>query len=460
MDEVPTLRLVHPQKQFDDTDCGNAERLVHHFAGTFHYVEEWDEFVVWNGTFWERDPRRTRMGSLAKKISSHIKAEAKALGIATDNGKRIYAWAKQSRQNARVSAMIHLVRSERGIAISHKLLDVHGWKLCCRNTTIDLKTGDMKLHDLRDLNTKAIDTRYDKKAKAPLWEAFLEQVIPDVAVRHFIQKYIGYCLTADVGERTFVVFYGGGKNGKSVFLRVTQALLGTYATTCAPGLLMAQKNEAHPTEIADLFGVRLAVASEVKKGRSFDEEKVKKLTGGDVLKARRMQEDFWQFDPTHKILLATNHKPRVTDATDSFWDRLALVEFGVRIQKVDRTLGERIIKKELSGVLAWAVEGCLAWQKEGLEQPKSVKHATLEYRGAEDVIGAFFDECCELLPTAWTPTSTILASVEKWCALNTRFALSRRDVTEWLSQHDCSPKRNTKGTVRGWTGVHMKPEAS
>jgi putative DNA primase/helicase len=461
-DEAPRLRLVHPAKSFECTDLGNAERLVYHYGSNFHYVVDWDEFIVWESTHWHRDPQQVHMLELAARTVRAIRQEAKskfALNSeqATKEGNRILAWAAQSQANARISAMINLARAQRNVAISHSRLNQNRWSLNVKNGTVDLHDGKVKPHEPRDLNTQCLTIRFDRKAEAPRWRKFLEQILPDKATREFVQRYIGYCLTGEVNERSFVVFYGGGKNGKSVFLRVVQSMLADYARTCAPGLLMSQRNDPHPAEIADLFLARLAVASEVRKGRTFDEEKVKRLTGGDRLKARRMQENWWEFDPTHKLLLALNHRPRVADTSDSFWDRLVLVEFGVRIseKQADPGLGERIIKNELAGVLRWAVEGCLAWQKDGLQPPKQVKQATDEYRDEEDVIGAFLSECCVFDSLAFTPTARIAAAAEKWAADGSRYRPSQRDIADALRQRRCISKRDPKGLVRGWKGVRL-----
>jgi putative DNA primase/helicase len=342
------------------------------------------------------------------------------------------------------------------VAVSHERLDANAWLLNVKNGILDLRSGELSPHKPTDLITRVADVRFDRRAKADSFKKFLARVLPDEETRLFLQRFIGYSLTGDVGERVFVVCYGGGRNGKSVLLRIIQAMLGKYSTTCAPGLLMARKDEAHPADVADLFGARLAVASEVKKGRTFDEEKVKRITGNDMLKARRMRENFWEFLPTHKIILATNHKPRVADATDSFWDRIALIPFDVRIDdgEVDRSLAERLIKEELSGILTWAMEGCLAWQKEGLRIPKAIVDATRAYRASQDVVGGFVEDCCRLVVSDdFISTATLMAAANKWCVENERFVFNKNDLAEWLSQHNC--KNTSTGKIRGWKGIRL-----
>jgi len=447
--------------QFQLTDRGNAERLAFYFGKRIKYVKKWRLFVVWNGKAWERDEDSTAIMALAMRATDRIKEEIRV--APEKRQKTLKSWKKQSGFAARLEAMIRLVRALPDMTIQHVLLDKHPYLLNCRNGTVDLITGKLKKHDPKDFLTKMIDITFDAKAKAPRFEKFLSTVVPDTAVRSFIQRFAGYCATGNVEERMFVVLHGGGRNGKSVFLRCLQNALGPYATSAAPGLLMAKQQDGHPAEVADLYGARLAVASEVRKGRVFDEEAVKRLTGNDRLKARFMRENFWSFDPTFKLLIAANHKPRVRDASDSFWDRIALVSFDVRIKdhQLDRKQPTKL-DGELQGVLNFIIEGCLQWQKLGLSAPKTVKASTKEYRAAEDVIGMFLGERCELKPhevknpeCPITPTSDLMRAVKGWCERNNFYAFSEKDLAERLAEAECEPSR-TK-TFRGWKGVTLIP---
>ena len=196
-------------------------------------------------------------------------------------------------------------------------------------------------------------------------------------------------------ERKFLLLHGAGKNGKSVLLGLLRHVMGPYCGTMAPGLLMARENDAHPAEVADLFGLRLAIASEVKQGRAWDEEQVKRLTGGtDELKARNMRENWWGFMPTHKLMIALNDMPRVRDVTPAFWDRAILIPFTVRIsdKKEDKGLAKKLIATESSGMLAWMLQGCMDWQEEGLPRPEAIAEATDDYRENEDFVGRFIKE--------------------------------------------------------------------
>jgi putative DNA primase/helicase len=457
----PLPRDKSPRLKFDLTDRGNAERLAYYYGDRVKYVEKWQCFIVWNGRYWERDPNLTRLKGLAMRTIDRLKAEAKKFEKGSEIRGRIYSWKIQCGAAGRLMAMTSLVHALPGMTIDHALLDQHPNLLNCRNGTIDLTTGKLQRHDSGNLLTKMVAVDYNPKARAPQFEKFLRKVIPEVDVRDFLHRFAGYCATGDVGERIFVVLHGVGRNGKSVFLRCLQKALGPYATSAAPGLLMAKQQDAHPAEVADLYGARLAVASEVRKGRVFDEEAVKRLTGNDRLKARFMRENFWEFDPSFKLLIAANHKPRVKDASDSFWDRIALVSFSVRIKdnELDRNLPAKL-DGELQGILTWIVEGCMAWRELKLSPPKSVKAATKEYRATEDVVGMFFSERCKFGPADLpacpvTPTADLMRAVKGWCERNNFHPFSEKDLAERLAEAECKPARTN--SARGWRGVTLIP---
>ena len=444
-------------KAFATTDLGNAERLVFSAKEDFRYIPAWGKYLTWNGRSWEEDTGGIATLRLAKAALQVIKRQA-VEATSEEKKKRYFKWYVQSQARPRLEAMVALAKAEPGVVASHNDLDKNPWLLNVKNGTLNLDTGKMQPHAQIHMLTRLAPVKYDPKAKAPRWDRFLKTVLPDAEVRLFVQKFIGYALTGQVTERMFVVFFGGGRNGKSVFLRVIQKMLGPYAVSAAPGLLMSKETEAHPTEVADLFGTRLAIASEVKKGRTFDEEQVKRLTGNNQLKARRMREDFWEFEPTHKLMLAANHKPKVRDASDSFWDRIALVPFAVRIKDkdIDRDLLTKL-NAELSGVLTWAVEGCALWRKQGLKIPEAIRVATQEYREGEDKVGRFIEERCTKGPLAVATNKELARAIKKWCEANNVYVFSERDLAERLVDLGCERKAKIGPQKdRGWAGIALK----
>lgn len=444
---------------FDCSDTGNAERLAANFGHHVHFVPSWEQYLVYTGKYWKRDTADVSIGRLAKETIAKMLGEAKHLDAFEK--KALEKWKKKSASKGARRAMVDLLKHEEGIALDHEEFDKNPWLLNVANGTLDLRTGVPKPHDPKDLITKYIPIAYNSKAKAPRWRKFLEEVLPNEAVRAFVQRFFGYCLTGLVGERVFVVFMGGGCNGKTAFVNAIEHVLGQYTTTVAPTLLIAKPNESHPTETASLFGVRLGVVSETKKGSTFDEERVKRYTGGDRLAARRMHEDWWYFEPTHKLALLCNHRPRVRDATDSFWDRVAMVPFEVRIPKhrIDKELKSKL-REEAEGILLWMVEGCAMWREKGLDPPREVADATLAYRNDEDVVGRFLNECCVAEKEAFTLTSEIMKVNKVWAENLNLHQVSAKDLAERLQREPWNCAATKRMGNMGWKGVKVTKKVS
>jgi putative DNA primase/helicase len=449
-------------KVFACTDTGNAERLAHRYGEVIRYIPAWGEHIVFEKGRWRRDTGDVVVGRYGKETVSHIPEE----GINEDpKGKaRFLKWQTNSYSRSGRAAMLALLKSEEGIALDHEELDTNPWLLSVQNGTIDLKTGKfMEGHNPRDYLTHVLPIKYNPKAKCPRWLKFLKEVMPDPEIRDFVHRFAGYCLTADVTERIFVVFHGDGLNGKSVFVKALESVMGKYAISAAPTLVTATEKEAHPTEVADLFRVRLASISETRKGSAFNEEKIKRLSGDDRLRARRMHEDHWEFEPTHKLLLLMNHKPRVRDTTNSFWDRCRIVPFNVRIKKADKMLKFKL-REEREGILVWQLEGLKLWHEKGLGMPGAVEQATKEYREEEDVAGRFLLECCSFEnKTAFTRTAALTKVNKAWTeSLNIHYPTSTKELSEKLRLHGCTPDKevikDSEGELRehaGWRGVRL-----
>lgn len=397
---------------FEFTDLGNAGRLEHLHGADLRWVDTWDQWHVWDGGRWAPDC------TLEVNRRANLTVHSLALEATKYGGlsglKDCMKWYDKSQSKRGLDAMIGLVKALGRIPVSHDQFDRQPWLLNCPNGTVDLRMGQVLMHRREDLLTTCSPTPFDVAATCPTWDQFLASVFPadpgnpskggNVNLISFVQKLLGYCLSGVVLSNLLPIFWGGGSNGKSTFLDVVQDVIGpAYAMQAPPGLLMTRQFEQHPTELADLFGKRFVVTTETQQNRQLDEAMVKQLTGGDKIRARRMREDFWEFAPTHKIVLCTNHRPAVRGNDHGIWRRLLLVPFQVRFWDPDRNETgpahlrqdkdlKAKLKAESAGILAWLVRGCLAWQREGLEQPPDVRETTEEYRADQDVLGRFLGE--------------------------------------------------------------------
>lgn len=381
------------------TDLGNARRLVGLFGDRIRYCAPWRRWLIWDGTRWREDATE-EIYRLAKKVPQSIRREA-AKERNEERAKQLFAWAIQSESKKRIEATIALARSEPGVPVEPSDLNRDPWLLNVSNGTIDLMTGRLRPHQQGDLITKIAPVAFDPQAKCEKWEAVLMRVLGcDWDLIGFVRRALGYALSGNVGEHAIFFLFGTGRNGKSTVLDTVLALLGDYACTVDAGLITAKQHADHPTGLTDLDGCRFVPTIEVEDGKRLAEALVKKLTGGDRIKARRMHKDNYEFYPTHKIFLAANHEPEIKGTDEGIWSRIKMIPFRVFIPPEERVkdLDKKLVTAEGPGILAWLVRGCLEWQRIGLADPRVITEATAGYRAEQNVLGRFFEECCVVQP--------------------------------------------------------------
>ena len=283
----------------------------------------------------------------------------------------------------------------------------------------------------RILLTKLCPTEYHASAIAPYWEAFVLAIFDENrALMEYVQRLLGMYLTGDVSQQLVPIFFGEGSNGKTTLLTAVCSVLGPdYGMEANEGFLEAGGRGRHPTELADLFGKRLVVVDETEQCGQLNEARLKRLTGGNQVRGRRMNQDFWEFSPTHKLIIASNHRPTVQGNDHGVWRRIRLVPFCVQFWKpddlpagaaqppahlrADPTLPTKL-KAEEAGILAWLVRGCLAWQRQGLDAPAQVREATLAYKDSQDLLTQFVEECCTKAPGSRERASHVDDAYAHW----------------------------------------------
>jgi putative DNA primase/helicase len=307
------------------------------------------------------------------------------------------------------------------------------------NGTVDLRTGELRKHSQIDLITRVAPIAYDGAAEAPRFEQFLLEIMDNDAARvAFIQRWFGYCATGETSEQKMVLHIGPGANGKSTLLDAVGSVFGEYAGTAPPGLLTAPTSDRHPAEIADLAGRRLVTAHESDEGSILREALLKQATGGDRLKARFMRQDFFEFSPTHKLQLLTNHKPTVRGQDYALWRRLLLVWYkvsfgaatdviaGIAQRERDMSLGMKLAAEKV-GIFNWVVKGAVEWYKNGLNPPDSVIEASAAYRVEQDRLMLFVSDVCILDSEAFTPINGpfgLYGAYTRWCKENGYHAIA------------------------------------
>ena len=432
------------------TDVGNAARLLLKHGADLRFSVGPGVWLIWDGKRWKQDERK-KIISLCKNTALSILDEAKQ----AEDPRRddLMKWARASQKRERVTAMAAL--AEPDVAVGPDDLDSDPWLFNCKSGTIDLRTGELRTHRREDLITKLAPVEYDPDAPCPRFMAFLNEIFDaDQDLIGFVQRWLGHCLTGDITEQYLMIFWGDGNNGKSVLLDTCCSLMGEYAGMAPPDLLTVRKNPEHPTEVASLRGLRLAVASETEQGSELRLQMVKRLTGDASLTARVMRGDYFRFDPTHKLIMVTNNKPEIRENTEAAWRRIRLVPFEVVIpqSKRDPKL-MKTLKGEFPGILAWMVRGCLAWQKNGLEAPASVIAATEDYRGVANSLDAFIAECCTLGEGLCVKAGTLSEEYSAWCEREHRMPLKGRAWGKGLKARGCVDER--LNGIRHWIGIGL-----
>ncbi|MFA6135238.1 MAG: phage/plasmid primase, P4 family [Phycisphaerae bacterium] len=433
---IPTL----PPGQFKLDLYGNADRFMHLFGPDVHWCEERGKWFVWEGRCWKTDAIR--------EVSHLAEVAMRALVREAAGDEDAMKWATRCNKDAKPAReMLEVVKHRSAIALS--ALDKQPWLLGVDNGVVDLRTGELLPHDRQHLITTLSPASYDPDAPCPRWEQFMGEIMAgNVEMVAALQRLAGYFLTGDISVQILPIFYGPGGNGKNVFLDTIMGVMGPHAEEAPDGLVTAKASEEHPTEIADLYGKRLVVASETEENKKLRIGLVKKITGNKFLKGRFMRQDYFQFERTHKTVLVTNNKPVVTESSNAIWRRLRLIPFVVTIpeDQQDRQLTERLVA-EWPGILAWAVRGCLEWQARqcDLEFPQAVREATEEYRNDSDHVADFLAECCE----DWrrhpqqnmrTPKERVYLAYCNWCRNVGEDVLTRNALNSRLRQQGFEDK--------------------
>jgi putative DNA primase/helicase len=400
------------RRHYTRSDLGNAERFVDMFGNTVRWCPARKSWMVYDDKRWAWD-ERGQIVKLAHQTARSIHNDAAA---EPDPAKQreITKFAISSQNEGRISGM--LSQAKPYLAVGMDELDRDPWVLNCMNGTLDLRSGKLRPHDAADLITRLAPVEYDPAAQYPRFKRFLQETLIDPGVITFVKRYSGYTLTGITRERLLAILYGFGKNGKTTLVELLRDVMGDYATNTDTETLLMRKYQGVGNDVAALKGPRFVSAAEVEKGRRLAESKVKQLTGRDTVTARFLFGEPFSFRPAFKLWLSTNNKPVIQGTDDAIWDRLRLIPFTQRFDgdRQDPKLPEKL-RSELSGVLAWMVEGCLEWQEHGLGEPESVRKATDQYRAEMDTLAAFIEDRCVVREGIVAPATPLYKQYQMWC---------------------------------------------
>lgn len=434
-----------------------ARKVIERQRSILRYVPQRRKWLVWDSGRWRLDANLLAE-DIIKGTLKQIANEILRRGVTEKEQKESQAKADSICSAWKLAAVTKLVQSDREIAISNESLDSDPWVLNTPGGVVDLRTGKLGVCDPEALCSKSTAAVPDFGADCPEWRRFLaEATAEDVDVQNYLQRLAGYALTGSVREQQLTFIWGGGGNGKSVFLNVLSGILADYAVTATMDVFTSSRTERHSTDVAMLQGARLITASETEAGKKWDEARVKSLTGAEKVSARLMRQDNITFLPTGKIIFVGNHKPELRTVTPAMRRRLQIVPFNVTPKVVDMELGEKL-QKEWPAILAWMIEGCLLWQQHGLTPPNVVQAETADYFEGEDAIGQWIVECIEDdTTTAGRSTSSALfASWREWANANGEPEGSMKRLTSALVARKWERWREMGTRRMGFAGKRIK----
>jgi len=454
-DESIYLRISELKKgtvQF--TDSTNASRLIKEHGRDIRYNTAWKKWVVWSGKHWEIDEGGALVHGKNLETIRNIYEE---LSKTNDYRERIEIekFAMISESVRRREAAVKAAAWVKELNIHSEQLDSNPWLLNVRNGTLNVLTGEFTKHRQEDMITKITNVDYDPGADCPLWKQFIREIMDyKTDVINFVQTATGLGITGDNGEQTMFILYGSGANGKTTFLNTILSILGDYGTATPTETFMRKTGDQITNDIARLRGTRFVTTTEAEQGRRLSEPLIKKITGNDQMTARFLYGEYFNFTPTFKIFMATNHKPVIKGTDYGIWRRIKLIPFTTRIpeEKQDKRL-ETKLKAESSGILNWILEGTARWQREGLVVPAVILNATNEYRGEMDVIGNFLKECCLEKDGATIRIRELYKAYADWCDDNNEHAVSERFFSLRLKEMGYEQTRTAE--ARFWSRLAL-----
>lgn len=436
-------------------DVGNAHRFVERFGKALRYVPQRSSWLCWRDGRWRWD--ETKQVIEAAKCCAH-QLQRNAETIADESTrKQIRRFANQSLNLTRLLATVTTASSDHDVVVPLAQLDPDPMLLGVANGYVDLRAGSFHEPDPGVLITHCSPAVYDPNAECPKFLEFLTQVMGgDAEMVAFLQRVAGYALTGRTDEQRMLFFYGGGSNGKSTFVNTLLKLLGEYGAQASQGLLVARRQPRTQTnDLARLYKKRLVVSSEVDEGSFLDEALVKDMTGGEVITARLLYQENFEFRPEFKLIMCGNHRPVIRNHDDGIWRRVVLVPFEIKIASDQRDLELATkLEAELPGILNWAIEGAIAWHESGLKVPEKVARASEAYRGDMDVLADWIAERCDVGEGYVGKASGLWSDYSEWSRSNPVVELKSPSFAAKLAER-FKKKRNQDGIV--YCGIALKP---
>ena len=420
------------------------------YRDDLRYVDAWGKWLHYQDGRWARDTDR-KFFDLARRVCRE--ASEKYFEIVP---KPHEAVRKQIASSKTVAAVLTMASSDRRLAAIPEQWDSDPWLVNTPQGALDLRMGELRPHRREDYFTRMLAVSPEQR-DCPRWRQFLARVTDGNAqLQAYLQHVLGYCLTGLVREHVLFFLFGLGANGKTTFLNVVSGIFADYAKSAPIETFLDSNTDRHPTDLAGLMGARLVTAVETEEGRRWAESKLKSLTGGDVVSARFMRQDFFEYRPQFKLIIAGNRRPGLKSVDEAMARRFRLLPFNIVIPVAerDKELTEKL-REEWPGILHWMVQGCLAWQSEGLGIPDVVQNATSDYMAGQDVLGQWVADNTQA--GVFCATSVLHNDYSRWCeAMGERYILPQTKFAQALEDRGYVRTRTKRD--RGFAGIAPKSE--
>jgi putative DNA primase/helicase len=428
-------------QRFDDV--ATAERFLDLWGDEICYQAETRKWLVWDGIRWKQDQLEEVFNNAVEFAKGLHSPEI----TSSTEGKK---YAQRANSHAGLNAFLVIAQKKKTVPAA--AFDSHPYLINCTNGTLDLRTFELLPHDRTKLITKVVACEYDPDAEAPEFLEFLETVQPDRKIRAFLQRSIGYSLLGVVRERAFWILYGIGNNGKSIFLILFIKLLRDYASGTTANSIMARKGSQIPNDIARLKGQRFVIVPETQEDEKIDAALVKALSAGDTITARFLFGEFFDFQFTGKLWIATNNKPVITDRSKGFWDRVIVVPFAQDIPPDKVIKSDDLIANllaEAPGIFAWAVQGCRDYfELDSLDVPAEIQNQIDSYRGEQDPIAQFLESRCVTYEQARSNSPNSYLHESDFRAANTNVYRAYQVFCDESGESPISKKKFTQDLLR------------
>jgi putative DNA primase/helicase len=424
-------------------DLGTAAGLVTEDSAALAFTRSYSRILRfdhtagcwfrWTGIIWLRDETKLAF-NWCRRVARELGQRSNNPRVINDAGKAKFA-----------AGVERFAQADRGFAVTTDIWDQNPWLLGTPGGTVDLCTGKLRPALPEDYITQSTAVAPAETADCPRWLQFMEEVTGgDAELARFLQQWIGYMLTGDTREEALLFIFGGGGNGKGKFLSTIQSILGGYCRTAAMETFTASKNDRHPTDLAMLKDARMVCVSETEEGHAWAEGRIKAVTGNDVIAARFMRRDFFEYRPQFKLTIIGNHKPVLRNVDEAARRRFNMVPFNFKPNPKDPEL-EAKLRREWPGILRWMIEGCIDWQQNGLLRSEVVVNETAEYFAEQDTIAHWLAEQCEKEPIAQTSSSMLFQNWSNWARSKNEDPGTNKTFSAALERH--YPKKRTERGV-------------